>query len=81
MDRAINVCLGVGDDFVSVLVESFVGLQRIGVEFRAGCDVLSNLAVKVLLAARAYYRCVNLARLRDPEGRTQWLCLLARDLG
>jgi len=71
VDRAVNIRLGMVDDFVGIFVQPIVGLQRIGVQFRTRRDVLADFAMKMMLAARADYRCANLYPSRVRATRTQ----------
>ena len=48
---SVDICLGMVDDLVRLLIQSVVRLQRVGVKLRTGCDRLANAALKLTLTA------------------------------
>ena len=58
----VNVLLGMVNDFVSIfLSQSVIGCQRIGVERRAGFDMLFNRGMESRTLAICDYRSANLS--------------------
>src|SRR5579862_9522143 len=69
VNRAVNIGFSMIYNLVCVLIQTVIGRQRIGVQFSARRDVLSDFAVKVMLAASTDYRGANLAgfTVEQPE--------------
>jgi hypothetical protein len=72
VDRAIDICFGVVDYLMRVLIKAVIGLQRISVQFRSRCNVLTNLAVKVVFAPTCRQQTCGPYRSPDQAGQTRF---------
>src|SRR4051794_19493872 len=73
---AINVGVCVVNYLVRVLIEVIVGFQRVRMEFRSLCDVLSNLPMQMIFPACINNRSADLACLTIQQ--TEHNCLAHR---
>src|SRR5437016_7012595 len=67
VDVVLYVRFSVVYNLVSILTESVIGLQGVGMKFRAGCNVVANLFVKMLLTTATHYRSADFASLTTQQ--------------